>query len=380
MNGNSATAPVTAVLFCFRQEDVVEAAVRSIFSQTVQPAEIILSDDASPDGSFAVLQRLAEEYKGPAKLIVRRTEGASGWFTHINACLALASCEHVIVFAGDDVSHPDRIARFAAEIAAHPEARLIWSKMERMAPDGKATGHTMGASTYTPGRLRGGVGASQSWHKELLTFFGDLPPAQAAEDIVLPFRAWLLGGLRHIPEPLVLWRDRDYRSLTREQLGWTYEVRASLFRINASEIIAADLSHYLRKHPEREGELESVGKRLARETLSVKAEHETLSKPTRLSRLISLLGNVNVIGFKRARRIWQDQILSLPAYLDSAYPRAVRRWLPRVAGLVAGVAFAAFSQTQLPVRIAVSLILIAVMMEAARMTLRAFAMLLWKPA
>jgi hypothetical protein len=249
-----------------------------------------------------------------------------------------------------------------------------------MSPDGKATGHTMGASTYTPGRLRGGVGASQSWHKELLTFFGDLPPAQAAEDIVLPFRAWLLGGLRHIPEPLVLWRDRDYRSLTREQLGWTYEVRASLFRINASEIIAADLSHYLRKHPEREGELESVGKRLARETLSVKAEHETLSKPTRLSRLISLLGNVNVIGFKRARRIWQDQILSLPAYLDSAYPRAVRRWLPRIAGLAAGVAFAVFSQTQLPVRIAVSLILIALVMEAVRMTLRAFAMLLWKPA
>jgi glycosyltransferase involved in cell wall biosynthesis len=380
MNGNPATAPVTAVLFCFRQEDVVEAAVRSIFSQTVQPAEIILSDDASPDGSFAVLERLAAEYSGPAKLILRRTEGASGWFTHINACMTLASHEHVIVFAGDDISHPDRIARFAAEIEAHPEARLVWSRMERMTPEARSTGQTMGASSYTPGRLRGGVGASQSWHKELLTFFGDLPAAQAAEDIVLPFRAWLLGGLRHIPEPLVLWRDRDYRSLTREQLGWTYEVRASLFRINASEIIAADLAHYLRKHPERAGELEAVGKRLARETLSVKAEHGTLSKPTRLSRLISLTGNMKVIGFKRARRVWQDQILSLPAYLDSAYPRAVRRWLPRVAGLAAGVAFAVFSQAQLPVRIAVSLILIALVMEVVRMTLRAFAKILWKPA
>ncbi len=380
MNGNPATAPVTAVLFCFRQEDVVEAAVRSIFSQTIQPAEIILSDDASPDGSFAVLQRLAEEYQGSAKIIVRKTDGASGWFTHINACMALASHEHVIVFAGDDISHPGRIARFAAEIEAHPETRLLWSRMERMTPDAKPTGQTMGASDYTPGKLRGGVGASQSWHKELLTFFGNLPPVQAAEDIVLPFRAWLLGGLRHIPEPFVLWRDRDYRQLSRDQLGWTYEVRASLFRINASEIISADLSHFLGKHPERAEELEAVGRRLTRETLSVKSEYETLSKPTRLSRLIALLCNMKVIGFKRARRIWQDQILSLPAYLDSAYPRAVRRWLPRIAGLAAGAAFSIFSDTQLPVRIAVSLLLIPIVMEAVRMTLRAFAKLRWKPA
>lgn len=380
MNGNPRTAPVTAVLFCYRQEHVVEAAVRSIFSQTVQPAEIILSDDASPDGSYAVLQRLAGEYRGPARIILRKTEGASGWLPHINTCMALASHEHVVVFAGDDISHPRRIERFAAEIGAHPEARLLWSKMERMTPDGEATGDAMGASTYKPGKLRGGVGASQSWHKELLTFFGDLPPVQAAEDIVLPFRAWLLRGLRHIPEPLVFWRDRDYRQLSRDQLGWTYEVRASLFRINASEIISADLAHFLGKHPERAEELEAVGKRLSREISSVKAEYETLSKPTRLSRLTALLGNIQAIGFKRARRIWQDQILFLPAYLDSAYPRVVRRWLPKSAGLAAGAAFALISDTPLPVRITVSLLLVPVVMETARMTLRAFAKLRWKPA
>ncbi len=99
MSGTAATAPVTAVLFCFRQEDVVEAAVRSIFEQTVQPAEIILSDDASPDGSYDVLCRMAELYEGPAKLIVRKTEGSSGWFAHINSCMALASHEQIIVFA-----------------------------------------------------------------------------------------------------------------------------------------------------------------------------------------------------------------------------------------------------------------------------------------
>jgi GT2 family glycosyltransferase len=55
MNATSVTAPVTAVLFCFRQKDVVEAGVRSIFAQTIQPDEIILSDDASPARSFSGL-------------------------------------------------------------------------------------------------------------------------------------------------------------------------------------------------------------------------------------------------------------------------------------------------------------------------------------
>lgn len=380
MKAYSSTAPVTAVLFCFRQEDVVEAGVRSIFAQTIQPDEIILSDDASPDSSYQVLLRLAEEYDGPAKIIVRKTEGESGWFAHINACMALAKHEHVIVFAGDDISHPERIESFAREIAAHPESRLLWSMMERMTPDGKTTGQTMGARSYTPGRLRGGVGASQSWHKQLLTEFGELPPVQAAEDIILPFRAWLLGGLRHISAPLVLWRDRDYRQLSREQLDWTYEVRATRFRINASKVIAADLAGFLEKHPERAGELESVGRKLSREIVSVTAEYEVISAPTRISRFMALLPRLKAIGFKRSRRLWQDQILNLPAYLDSAYPRIIRRWLPRVIGVAAGGAFVFLADIQTVPRVAVAVILIPVAMEMTRMLMRGIAKACWKPA
>lgn len=380
MNGTPAIAPVTAVLFCFRQEKLVEHAVRSIFAQSVQPAEIILSDDASPDGSYEVLCRLAAEYSGPAEISVRKTEGGSGWLAHINTCLALAKHDHIIVFSGDDISRTDRIARFAEEIASHPEARLVWSMMERMTPRGEPTGQVMGARVYTPGRLRGGVGASQSWHKELVTVFGELPPVQAAEDIILPFRAWLLGGLKHIPDPLVLWRDRDYRELSREQLDWTYEIRTTQFRINASKVVTADLEDFLLKYPDRRAELEPVRKRLAREIISVTAEHEVISAPTRLSRLISLIPRLRKLGFKRARRLWQDQILRLPAYLDSAYSRSVRRWLPRLVGLIAAGIFVALSDMSLPLRFLLALIMILITMELVRMLLRALAKWRWNPA
>ena len=380
MSNTPAIAPVTAVLFCFRQEDLVESAVRSIFGQTVQPAEIILSDDASPDGSYEVLCRLAAEYEGPAEISVRKTEGGAGWFAHINACIALARHDHVIVFSGDDISKPERIARFAEVIAAHPDARLVWSMMERMTPHGEPTGHVMGTRRYAPGKLRGGVGASQSWHKGLISEFGPLPEVQAAEDIILPFRAWLLGGLRHIDEPLVLWRDRDYRELSRDQLDWTYEIRATSFRINASKVVAADLEGYLARNPRRAGELEDVRKRLKRETVSVKAEHEVVSAATRFARLSTLLPRVGEIGFKRSRRLWQDQVLLLPAYLDSAYPRWVRLWLPRFAGLATGAFLLIPGWAALPWRAAAALVSLPVTMELVRMFLRLLAKIRWKPA
>lgn len=379
MNGDSSIAPLTAVLFCYRQEQVVEAAVRSIFEQTVQPAEIILSDDASPDGSYEVLCRLADEYDGPARIVVRKTEGPAGWFAHINACMALAAHRHVLVFAGDDVSYPQRVQRFTEEIASHPESRLIWSMMERMTPDGKPTGQVMGVSSFAPGMLRGGVGASQCWHKDLITRFGELPHVEAAEDIILPFRASLLQGLRFIPEPLVLWRDRDYRELTGEQLERTYEIRATKFRINASKVIENDLHAFLEEHPERASGLDDVKARLAREMASATAESDVVCAPTRAGRFVILLKRARALGFRRFRRLWQDQVLGLPAYLDSAYPRSVRRWVPRLVGLGVAMSSLVWVWKGFPYSVPLAILLALFVMEFTRMSMRGLAKLLWKP-
>lgn len=377
----AAVAPLTAVVFAYNQAPVVEAAVRAVFSQTVHPAEIILSDDASRDDTHAILRRLADEYRGPATVRVRRTEGGAGWFAHINACVAAASHPWVLVCAGDDISVPERVARFAEEIAAHPEARLIWSRMERMRADGTFTGQAMGLTDYQAGRLRG-VGASQCWHRDLLSVFGDLPPVHAAEDIVLPFRAWLLGGLRFLPEPLVHWRDRDYRQLNREQLDATYEVRATVYRVNAAGILLDDLAVARRLQPEREAEFSALHARLLRTLDAASAEHEAVSANGRAGRAVAILTRARRLGFKRARRLWQDQVLRLPAYLDSAYPRGVRRWLPRLAGAAATAATAFLLAKRVPpaVTIAASAAALPVAAEFCRMAMRYAAAKLWRPA
>jgi glycosyltransferase involved in cell wall biosynthesis len=371
------TAPITAVLLAYEQAPVVEAAIRSIFKQTLQPAEIILSDDGSKDGTHAVMEKLAAIYQGPAEIHVRQSSGGAGLLAHINACVKLASQPWILVFAGDDVSKPERIARFAEEIRSRPEARLIWSAMERMRADGSLTGQTMGITSYQAGRLRG-VGASQCWHRELFTEFGDLPAVQAAEDIILPFRAYLLDGLRFIPQPLVEWRDRDYRQLDRLKLDTTYEVRATVFRLNAARTLIADLETFSNRHPERAETLSMMRGRLSRTLDAATAEHEVVSIRSRPARAAAILARVRRLGFKRARRLWQDQVLRLPAYLDSAYPRAVSRWLPRFAGLAATVALGLRWGTLPGFFIALATGLLV--MEVSRMGMRFAAAKLWPPA
>lgn len=55
---------ITLLVFAFNRSALVAAAVRSCLAQACEPREIVLSDDASTDDTFAVLQALAAAYQG----------------------------------------------------------------------------------------------------------------------------------------------------------------------------------------------------------------------------------------------------------------------------------------------------------------------------
>ena len=48
---------VSAILLSYNCADQVQATVRSVLDQQCEPMEVIVSDDASQDAAFTVLQR-----------------------------------------------------------------------------------------------------------------------------------------------------------------------------------------------------------------------------------------------------------------------------------------------------------------------------------
>jgi glycosyltransferase involved in cell wall biosynthesis len=122
MMSSTGTAPVSVVIPCYQCSATIGRAFASISQQTVKPAEIILIDDASEDGTLAVLQKIAELHHGWVKILQFKTNrGAAsarnaGWE---------AACQPYIAFLdADDAWHPRKIEIQYEYMAGHPEVTL----------------------------------------------------------------------------------------------------------------------------------------------------------------------------------------------------------------------------------------------------------------
>src|SRR5258706_14692588 len=98
-------APVSVVVPCYRCADTIERAVRSVAAQTLRPAEVILVDDGSPDGTGAALERLRERFGADWIRIVRLPRNL-GSASARNAGWELATQRYVAFLDSDDAWHP----------------------------------------------------------------------------------------------------------------------------------------------------------------------------------------------------------------------------------------------------------------------------------
>ena len=64
---------VTLILLAYNQQATARAAAESCLAQQCEPMEVVLSDDASTDNTFAELQAAAAAYCGPHQVRVRRS-------------------------------------------------------------------------------------------------------------------------------------------------------------------------------------------------------------------------------------------------------------------------------------------------------------------
>jgi len=217
---------ISLVLLACNQEAWAADAAASVLAQACEPLEIVLSDDASTDGTFAVLEAAAAAYRGPHRVRARRNERNLGIGAHWNRLVAETSGSLLVCAAGDDQSLPHRVARLAAAWdASGGTLDLVASHYVDMALDG-APGAEVAIDDLTALTLEGWLqrrpftlGATHLFTRRLMERFGPFRPGLWYEDPVIALRAVLSGGAATVKEPLIRYRRGGSSKVPQAESG-----------------------------------------------------------------------------------------------------------------------------------------------------------------
>jgi glycosyltransferase involved in cell wall biosynthesis len=134
----------------------IEAQVASILEQTLTPLELVLSDDASTDGTVEIVERMFATHRAAhpdhdIRLRVLRNPVALGVAGNFAQALAACVGDVIALSDQDDLWDPDRLERLVARldgapdvVAVHSDARLV-----------DAEGHPLGSTLFRAIRLSG---------------------------------------------------------------------------------------------------------------------------------------------------------------------------------------------------------------------------------
>lgn len=236
---------VTFALFTYNQEAYVAEAVEGALSQDYSPLEIIISDDASTDRTFEIIQGLVRDYRGPHEVRLIRNEANLGIGAHVTKVANLARSELIVAAAGDDVSLPGRTRAMTALWEAHDrkpdllccDAALIGLRNEPLGECQVIPGIGLDALEF----VRTGqvvLGALTTWTRRLWQAHPSLPDGCVSEDQVLGLRGAMLGGIARHPEALVRYRigcgisdspdPTDLEPFLRHRQWWCGQMLSSL--------------------------------------------------------------------------------------------------------------------------------------------------------
>ena len=108
-------ATFSVIVPVYKAADTLERCVDSLVSSGGDDLQVILSEDCSPDNSWAVCQRLAEKY---SNVVCRRNDRNRGVSYTRNQGLDMAEGKYLLFTDSDDWVDPDYVDTFRQVIAA----------------------------------------------------------------------------------------------------------------------------------------------------------------------------------------------------------------------------------------------------------------------
>lgn len=132
------SAPLISVIMpLYNTEQFVGQSIESILRQTLGDFELIVVDDCSTDGSYAVAERYARRDPRIRLLRNERNKGVAG--TKNRGLDAVRGGEYVAFMDSDDLAAPDRLEKQVAFLATHPLVGVCGSGYTVFYPDGRQT-------------------------------------------------------------------------------------------------------------------------------------------------------------------------------------------------------------------------------------------------
>nr|WP_298057050.1 glycosyltransferase [uncultured Halomonas sp.] len=125
---------VSVIIPLYNAAGTISTALQSLFAQTWPALEILVVDDASTDGSLAVVKRLAAECPAGVALHVLTHSENRGAYAARNTGLAMAQGKLVTTHDSDDWPHPEKIERQVRALNNAPKAMACLSHWVRATP------------------------------------------------------------------------------------------------------------------------------------------------------------------------------------------------------------------------------------------------------
>jgi len=266
---------VSFCLMCFNQERYIADALRGAFSQTYRPLEIVISDDASTDGSWPLIERAVAEYRrrpDAAEVVLSRNKENVGDIGNWHRLCRLAKGVLIVKADGDDVSLPERTERIVAAWTADGcRATLISCGGYLAGPRGESLGPMWQASS------RCAAGAVMAFSRIVADAFDAPANPRIMDDEPFVRRALMLGPELVVPDRLVIYRLGTGRSNS------LWRVRGPLAKARGEMMLALEQSRRdLERVRARIGEVRCAEwrRRLDDETARYGAELELFTSPS----------------------------------------------------------------------------------------------------
>lgn len=129
----------------------VEAALRSVFRQTLQPARLLVIDDGSKDDSPQRIEKVLKDCPFPCELIARENRGLCAT---LNEALSKTSGEYFAYLGSDDLWLPDFLSARVATLDARPRAALAYGHAFLIDELGEIVDCTLDWAEYADGDAR----------------------------------------------------------------------------------------------------------------------------------------------------------------------------------------------------------------------------------